>query len=82
MIGWAMDEKKVDEWRRAFLVYGLSMMVGGMATGLIIYILLPIEVVFVTAAVVALVSGIVAFRSVRTLRRITRELPRADDDKA
>ncbi len=77
-----MDEKKADEWRRAYLIYGLSMMVGGMATGAIIYILLPIEVVFAIAAVVAFVSGIVAFRSVRTLRRLTRDLPSADDDKA
>jgi len=76
-----MDEKKADEWRRAYLIYGLSLMVAGVATGVIVYILLPIEVVFAIAAVVALVSGIVAFRSLRTLRRLTRDLPRTDDDK-
>ena len=76
-----MDEKKADEWRRTYLIYGLSLMVGGSATGVVIYILLPIEVVFAIAAVVALVSGIVAFRSLRTLRRLNRDLPRTDTDE-
>ncbi len=76
-----MDEKKADEWRRAYLIYGLSLMVGGSATGVVIYILLPIEVVFAIVAVVALVSGIVAFRSLRTLRRLSRDLPGTDTDE-
>ena len=76
-----MDEKKADEWRRAYLIYGLSMTAGGGAMGVVIYILLPIEVGLAIAAVVALVAGIVAFRSLRTLRRLTRDLPRTDDDK-
>ena len=76
-----MGEKEAEEWRRAFLIYGLSMMVGGGAAGVIFYILLPIEVVFAIAAVVALVAGIVALRSLRALRRLTRDLPRIDDDE-
>ncbi len=67
-----MDERQAAKLARAVLIYSLSMMVSGMATAIIIYILLPIEVVFGIAAVVALISTVIAIRANRKIKALVK----------
>jgi membrane protein implicated in regulation of membrane protease activity len=67
-----MDERQAAKLSRAVLIYGLSLMVSGMATAMITYILLPIEVVFGIAAVVALISTVIGIRAYRTLKALAK----------
>ncbi len=67
-----MDERQAAKLARTILIYSLSMLVSGMATAIIIYILLPIEVVFGIAAVVALISTVIAIRANRKIKALAK----------
>ena len=67
-----MDERQAAKLARAVLIYSLSMMVSGMATAIIIYILLPIEVVIGIAAVVALISTVIAIGANRKIKALVK----------
>ena len=67
-----VDERQAAKLARAILIYSLSMMVSGMATAIIIYILLPIEAVFGIAAVVALISTVIAIRANRKIKALAK----------
>ena len=75
-----MDERQAAKLARAILIYSLSMLVSGMATAIIIYILLPIEVVFGIAAVVALISTVIAIRANRKIKALAKS--QADEAKS
>ena len=75
-----MDERQAAKLTRAVLIYSLSMMVSGMATAITIYILLPIEVVFGIAVVVALISTVIAIRANRKIKALAKS--QADEAKS
>jgi hypothetical protein len=75
-----MDERQAAKWGRAFTVYGLSMMLGGMAIGWITYILLPIWVAMGIAAGVALIASVIAIRAHRTIKTLAKTQAKSSHD--
>ena len=68
-----MNKQDLARFRRTLFVFVGACMVGGLATSLALYVLLPTSAVFVIAAVVGVTCLIVGVITARRARAIARQ---------